>query len=131
MTGRPVSRPWAGFLGAGGVFRLVGTGVEGLPECVADAQPGGGDGFGPAPGGVDARVPLTAAAGEAGSYVQYSVAEGFDLAACQIGVVGEADGFGPGGQIGCGPTNQRRRVRWACTRQSRRAPLRARQLRPC
>jgi transposase len=29
------------------------------------------------------------------------------------------------------PTNQRRRVRWACTRQSRRAPLRARRLRPC
>lgn len=29
------------------------------------------------------------------------------------------------------PDNQRRRVRWACTRQSRRAPLRARQLRPC
>lgn len=29
------------------------------------------------------------------------------------------------------PGNQRRRVRWACTRRSRRAPLRARQLRPC
>jgi transposase len=29
------------------------------------------------------------------------------------------------------PENQRRRVRWACTRQSRRAPSRARQLRPC
>jgi len=28
------------------------------------------------------------------------------------------------------PDNQRRRVRWACTRQSRRAPLRARQLHP-
>ena len=29
------------------------------------------------------------------------------------------------------PDNQRRRVRWACTRQSRQAPPRARQLRPC
>ena len=29
------------------------------------------------------------------------------------------------------PENQRRRVRWACTRQSRRAPSRTRQLRPC
>ena len=29
------------------------------------------------------------------------------------------------------PGNQRRRVRWACTRQSRRAPSSARQLRPC
>ena len=29
------------------------------------------------------------------------------------------------------PNNQRRRVRWACTRQSRQAPLRTRQLRPC
>lgn len=29
------------------------------------------------------------------------------------------------------PDNQRRRVRWACTRQSRRAPLRARKLHPC
>lgn len=29
------------------------------------------------------------------------------------------------------PDNQRRRVRWACTRQSRRVPLRTRQLRPC
>ena len=29
------------------------------------------------------------------------------------------------------PDNQRRRVRWACTRQSRQAPLRTRQLRPC
>lgn len=29
------------------------------------------------------------------------------------------------------PDNQRRRVRWACTRQSRRASSRARQLRPC
>jgi transposase len=29
------------------------------------------------------------------------------------------------------PDNQRRRVRWACTRQSRRAPSRTRQLRPC
>jgi transposase len=29
------------------------------------------------------------------------------------------------------PENQRRRVRWACTRQSRQAPPRARQLRPC
>jgi transposase len=29
------------------------------------------------------------------------------------------------------PDNQRRRVRWACTRQSRRAPLRTSQLRPC
>ena len=29
------------------------------------------------------------------------------------------------------PNNQRRRVRWACTRQSRRAPSRTRQLKPC
>jgi transposase len=29
------------------------------------------------------------------------------------------------------PENQRRRVRWACTRQSRRAPSSTRQLRPC
>jgi len=29
------------------------------------------------------------------------------------------------------PENQRRRVRWACTRQSRRAPSRTRQLGPC
>ena len=29
------------------------------------------------------------------------------------------------------PGNQRRRVRWACTRQSRQAPPRARQLHPC
>ncbi|SON63819.1 hypothetical protein MSIMFI_05350 [Mycobacterium simulans] len=29
------------------------------------------------------------------------------------------------------PDNQRRRVRWACPRQSRQAPLRTRQLRPC
>jgi transposase len=29
------------------------------------------------------------------------------------------------------PENQRRRLRWACTRQSRRAPSSARQLRPC
>nr|WP_137726590.1 ISL3 family transposase [Prescottella subtropica] len=29
------------------------------------------------------------------------------------------------------PTNQRRRVRWACTRQARRASSSARQLRPC
>lgn len=29
------------------------------------------------------------------------------------------------------PDNQQRRVRWACTRQSRQAPLRTRQLRPC
>ena len=29
------------------------------------------------------------------------------------------------------PTNQRRRVRWACTRQQRRAAPRTRQLRPC
>lgn len=29
------------------------------------------------------------------------------------------------------PENQRRRVRWACTRQSRRASSSARQLRPC
>ena len=29
------------------------------------------------------------------------------------------------------PENQRRRVRWACTRQSRRAPSTTRQLRPC
>lgn len=29
------------------------------------------------------------------------------------------------------PDNQRRRVRWACTRQSRQAPSRTRQLRPC
>lgn len=29
------------------------------------------------------------------------------------------------------PDNQRRRVRWACTRQSRQAPLRTKQLRPC
>jgi transposase len=29
------------------------------------------------------------------------------------------------------PENQRRRVRWACTRESRRAPSRTRQLRPC
>jgi transposase len=29
------------------------------------------------------------------------------------------------------PDNQRRRVRWACTRQSRQAPLKTRQLHPC
>ena len=29
------------------------------------------------------------------------------------------------------PDNQRRRVRWACTRQARRASSSARQLRPC
>ena len=29
------------------------------------------------------------------------------------------------------PDNQRRRVRWACTRQSRRAPSRTRQRKPC
>jgi|SRR5665647_1285835 hypothetical protein len=29
------------------------------------------------------------------------------------------------------PANQRRRVRWACTRQSRQAPPRTSQLRPC
>jgi transposase len=29
------------------------------------------------------------------------------------------------------PANQRRRVRWACTRQSRRAPSRTRQRHPC
>ncbi len=29
------------------------------------------------------------------------------------------------------PENQRRRVRWACTRQSRRVPPRARKLHPC
>src|SRR6476659_9918406 len=29
------------------------------------------------------------------------------------------------------PENQRRRARWACTRQSRRAPSSTRQLRPC
>ena len=38
---------------------------------------------------------------DAGRDVQHPVAEGGDLAACQVGVIGEADEFGPGDQIGC------------------------------
>ena len=56
----------------------------------------------PAPGGVDAQSELAGAAGDAGGDVQDPVAEGFDLAAGQVGVLGEADQFGPGHQIGCG-----------------------------
>jgi len=42
------------------------------------------------------------AAGDAGGDVQDPVAEGADLAGGQVGVVGEADQFRPGDQIGCG-----------------------------
>lgn len=64
-----------------------------------DAAPGGGDGLGPARGGVDAQPELSGAAGDAGGDVQDPVAEGGDFAARQLGAVGEADEFGPGDQI--------------------------------
>ena len=66
------------------------------------AVPGGGDRVCPAPGGVDAEPELSGAAGDAGGDVQDPVAEGGDLAAGEVGVVGEADEFGPGDQIDCG-----------------------------
>ena len=52
-------------------------------ESGAQALPGGGDGGGPASGGVDA---LPGAAGDAGRDVQDPVTEGVDLAAGQLGV---------------------------------------------
>ena len=73
-----------------------------LGEGGADPGPGGGDRRRPAPGGVDAQPKLSGAAGDAGGNVQDPVAERFDLAARQVGVVGESDEFGPGDQIGCG-----------------------------
>ena len=65
-------------------------------ESGAQALPGGGDGGGPASGGVDA---LPGAAGDAGRDVQDPVTEGVDLAAGQLGGVGEPDQLGPGDQV--------------------------------
>ncbi len=64
-------------------------------------MPSGGDRVCPLPGGVDAQPQLSGAAGDAGGDVQDAEAEGGDLAACQVGIVGEADGFGPGEEIRC------------------------------
>jgi hypothetical protein len=73
-----------------------------LGERGADPGPGGGDGLCPAPGGIDTQPQLAGAAGDAGGHVQDPVAERLNLAAGQLGVVGESDEFGPGNQIGCG-----------------------------
>ena len=54
VFGHPVSPGWAGFPGGRWVFRVVGTWVCWLGEGGSEALPGGGDGAGPAPGGVDA-----------------------------------------------------------------------------
>ena len=70
-----------------------------LGEGGADPGPGGGDRRRPAPGGVDAQPKLSGAAGDARGNVQDPVAERFDLAARQVGVIGESDDFGPGDQI--------------------------------
>ena len=77
------------------------TGVRVLGEGGADPAPSGGDRRRPAPGRVDAQPELSGAAGDAGRDVQDPVAERFDLAARQVGMVGEPDEFGPGDQIGC------------------------------
>ncbi len=53
----------------------------------------------PAPGLVDAEPDLTAAAGDPGCDVQDPVAERGDLTPGQLGGVGEADEFGPAGQV--------------------------------
>jgi len=65
------------------------------------ALPGGRDRRYPPPGGVDTQPQLAGAAGDAGHHVQDSVAEGGDLAAGQLGVVGESDELALGHQIGC------------------------------
>ena len=104
MTNRRVSRRWAGFPRAGpvGVWSRRGGVDDGvLGEGGADAGPGGGDRLCPAPGGVDAQPQLSGAAGNAGGDVQDAITKCFDLAARQVGVVGEADEFSPGDQIGC------------------------------
>lgn len=64
-------------------------------------MPGGGNRGGPAPGGIDAQLNLSGAAGDAGGYMQDPVAERLDFTARQVGVIGEADEFSPGHQIGC------------------------------
>lgn len=51
------------------VFRLVGAGMSGSGECGADACPGGGNRFGPPPGGVDREPDSSGAAGDAGGDV--------------------------------------------------------------
>lgn len=79
----------------GGVFGCSGEGG-------ADALPGGRDGCGPAPGGVDAQPQLAGASGDAGRHVQHPVAESVDLAAGQFRGAGESDELGPGDQIGGG-----------------------------
>ena len=80
---------WAGEVGLSG-------------EGGAEALPGGGDRFGPAPGGVDAQPELAGSFGDAGGDVQDPVAEGGDLGAGQLGGVGEGDEFGPGDQVSGG-----------------------------
>ena len=91
-----------GGLSKGLDLRVGGAGVWLLGESGADALPGGRDGGGPAPGGVDAQPSLAGASGDAGRDVQDPVAESVDLAAGQLGGVGESDELGPGDQIGGG-----------------------------
>ena len=81
---------------AGGSFGLAGQVLRRSGEGCAESLPGGGDGGGPAPGGVDAESELAGAAGDAGRHMQHPVAEGVDLAAGQLGGVGEPDQLGPG-----------------------------------
>jgi hypothetical protein len=93
---------WGGLSRASRSFVSFGQVVEGLSECGADALPGGRDRCGPSPSGIDAESQLAGAAGDAGRHVQDPVAEGSDLAAGQLGVVGESDELSPRHQIGCG-----------------------------
>ena len=93
--------------GAGGLswgrgsFVFVGAGLWLSGEGGAQAVPGGRDGCGPAPGGVDTQPQLAGSAGDTGGGVQDPVAERGDLAAGQLGDVGESDEFGPGDQVCC------------------------------
>lgn len=84
---------WVSF-GAGGALCCDGAARSPDCVCVGDVDSGGGAGVGAAPGGVDAKVQLAENAGDAGGHLEHPLAEGGDLAACQLGIVGEADQCG-------------------------------------
>ena len=100
--GAPCRRGGRAFLGPGLSGRSWSGVVWWSGESGSQVLPGGRDGGGPAPGGVDAQAQLAGAAGDAGCDVQNPVAEGRDLDAGQLGCVGESDELGPGDQVGGG-----------------------------
>lgn len=98
----PTSLGWVPGPPTGGCLSCRGVGGSIPGEASANAIPRLVNGLGSLPTRIDLDPDRTDSTGDAGRDVQHPVADGGDLAAGQIGVVGEADQLRSGDQVGGG-----------------------------